>query len=94
MVRRYAEVGEYGVYLPDAVIAQEVVQVAEIAAHECKVRVGHDVPFRIFVLVESQQPPAFAQARQYFAGMSAAAECNVYVRSVRADVHSVYARHQ
>ena len=33
---------------------QEVMQIPEVAAYKSEVRIIHNVPFRIFVLVESQ----------------------------------------
>lgn len=67
MVRRHAKIGEYGIHLLNAMIAQEVMQITEVAAYKCKVRVIHNVLFRIFVLVEPQQPSAFTQPGQYLA---------------------------
>ena len=63
----YAKIGEYGIHLLNAMIAQEVMQITEVAAYKCKVRVIHNVLFRIFVLVEPQQPSAFTQPGQYLA---------------------------
>lgn len=69
-------------------------QVAEVAAYECKMRVVHNVAFRILVLVEAQQPAAVFQAGQYLARMSSSTKRYVYIRAVRTDVHCIYARHQ
>ena len=56
-------------------------QVAEVAAYECKMRVVHNVTFRILVLVEAQQPAAVFQAGQYLARMSSSTKRYVYIRA-------------
>ena len=61
MVGRYAEVGKDCIHLFDVVIAQEIVQVAEIAAYKDKMGVIDNVPFGILVLVESQESSALAE---------------------------------
>ena len=69
-------------------------QIPEVAAYKSEVRIVYDVPFGIFVLVETKQSSTVSQAGEYLAGMAAAAECHVYIRSVRTDIHSVNAWHQ
>ena len=69
-------------------------QIPEVAAYKSEVRIVYDVPFGILVLVETKQSSTVSQAGEYLAGMAAAAECYVYIRSVRMDIHSVYALHQ
>ena len=54
MMGRYAEVGQNCIHLLDVVIAQEILQVTEVAAHEDEVRIVDNVPFSVLVLVESQ----------------------------------------
>ena len=53
MMGRYAEVGQDRVYLFDVVITQEVVQIAEVTAHEDEMSIVDNVPFSVLVLVES-----------------------------------------
>ena len=56
-------------------------QIPEVAAYKSEVRIVYDVPFGIFILVETKQSSTVSQAGEYLAGMAAASECHVYIRS-------------
>ena len=91
VMRGDAEVGKNCVYLFNVVITQKIVQVTEITAYKGEMSIVDNVPFGIFVLVETKQSSTVSQAGEYLAGMAAASECHVYIRSVRTDIHSVNA---
>ena len=43
-------------------ITQEVMQIPEVAAYKSEVRIVYDVPFGIFILVETKQSSTVSQA--------------------------------
>ena len=45
-------------------------QIPEVAAYKSEVRIVYDVPFGIFVLVETKQSSTVSQAGEYLAGMA------------------------
>lgn len=48
-------------------ITQEVMQIPEVAAYKSEVRIVYDVPFGIFILVETKQSSTVSQAGEYLA---------------------------
>ena len=58
-------------------------QITEVASYKSEVRIIYDVPFGIFILVETKQSSTVSEAGKYLAGMSAAAKCDIYIRPVR-----------
>ena len=55
VVGRHAQVCQDGIHLLHLVVAQEIAQVAEIAAHEREPPVLHQVVLRVLILVETEQ---------------------------------------
>ena len=90
-MRGDAEVGKNCVYLFNVVITQKIVQVTEITAYKGEMSIVDNVPFGIFVLIKSQQPSAFSESRKNLARMTCSSKRNVYIRSVRTNIHPVNA---
>ena len=62
MVGGYAKVSQNSVYLLNAMITQEILQITKITAYKGEVGIIDDIPFGILILVESQQTSAFSKA--------------------------------
>ena len=84
-MERHAQVGKDAVDMPQTVIAQEILQVGEVAMYKCKPVVGKPVGPRVHVLVHTQQTAAGTQLRQDGTAVAATAEGHVYIGAIGLD---------
>jgi hypothetical protein len=88
-MRGYAEVGEDGIHFFHSVIAEEVVQIAEIASYEGESFIVHNVTFRIRILVETVEVDALVALSEDFLRVPATAEGDIYIDASWLEIHSV-----
>ncbi len=88
MVARHPQVGKQSVESFHSVVAHPVLEISEVAPHECEVVLRTHVLFRIRILVEAVQVSATVQLLQYSAAVTATAERHVDVCPVMFDVKS------
>ena len=87
MVGGYSQVGQNRVCFINTIVAHEIVQIPEIASYKRKSLIVYDVFFCILVLVKTQQFTFRPQFGQNAFRMSASSESDVYIGSVRINIH-------
>ena len=69
-------------------------QIPEVAAYKSEVRIVYDVPFGIFILVETKQSSTVSQAGEYLAEWPPPPNVTINTRLVRTHIDSVISWHQ
>jgi hypothetical protein len=72
-------------------IAEEIMQVSEIASDKGKPFVIHNVLFCVLVLVEAEKTDAFISLTENFFRVSTTAEGDIHIDASRLKVHAVNA---
>ena len=72
-------------------IAEKIVQIAEIASDKGKAFVIHNVLFRIFILVKAEETDAFIPLTEYFFRVSTTTKGDIHIDASRLKVHAVNA---
>ena len=94
MVRRYAEVGEYAIYLLHASQTQCRAQKAEVALHVVEALVIRGIGLRVAILVEAVEATLSTQLLQDAAGVTASTKGEVGIYAIGFDVEQVDALFQ
>ena len=64
-------------------IAEKIIQVAEITSHESEAFIVHDVSFCILVLVKTEQADGVVALAENLFRMSATSESDIYIDAFR-----------